>query len=420
MKRLLLVFAMALALGGSIVEARGIAQFIPPEWSDLFAPWAGAKMAINGADPYSARATEDIQRRYYGYVLEPGTQKDQQAFVYPLHAVFFLAPLTALRWPAVRLLFTLLGPLCLGATAWIWIRLCRFPCNGVQLAAVLVLVLTCWPAVWGYLTQQPTLMVVAALTGALFLYQRGWDALAGLLLAAATVKPNVAGPLVLWLVLLAMGTRRWRFLLALGGSLSGLLLGSELLDPGWFGRWVGVARGYSSSPERGLVLLHLLGTNGGVLATTALVLGTCFYLWRLGAVRVESPEFIRAAALVLAVTACIIPDETWMIYNQVLLIPSALLVLRARPAAGWGQLLRWPGLFAIYATLLIMPACATLLTIVGYNKILVLLPFQTLFVSPLLAVSLLGLLANGFEAADSLPGELLSATGLAITEAVAG
>ena len=152
------------------------------------------------------------------------------------------------------------------------------------------------------------------------------------------------------------------------------------------------------------MLIHLFGNTWGVVASVALVLGLCICLWKLGVVSVDSPEFGKAVAVLLATTACIIPDGTWMIYNQILLIPGVILIFRAHPVNLFDRFLRGLAFSGIYWTLLIVPVCAALVTLVDYHQFFVWLPYQTLFLPPLVAIALFSMRAPG-EATSDAPSD---------------
>ena len=70
--------------------------------SDLYPRWLGAReLLLHNRDPYSPEVTRDIQRGYYGRVLDPeraDDPKDQQGFAYPVYVAFLLAPTIVCRF----------------------------------------------------------------------------------------------------------------------------------------------------------------------------------------------------------------------------------------------------------------------------------------------------------------------------------
>src|SRR5436190_15639292 len=77
--------------------------------SDLYPPWLGAReLLLRGRDPYSAEVTADIQKGFWGRVVDPRNPNDptdESRFAYPLYVVFLLAPTVALPFAVVQVLF---------------------------------------------------------------------------------------------------------------------------------------------------------------------------------------------------------------------------------------------------------------------------------------------------------------------------
>ena len=73
--------------------------------SDLYPRWLGAReLLLHGRNPYSPEITAEIQKGYYGRVLDasrPDEPRDQQGFAYPVYAIFLLAPVLGLSFHTV-------------------------------------------------------------------------------------------------------------------------------------------------------------------------------------------------------------------------------------------------------------------------------------------------------------------------------
>lgn len=388
LRRLALSTLLAWIIISPLVQLHEVAHIIPSSWSDLYPQWIAVKAALHARDPYSLAITQEIQRGFYGHVLAPTENWDQQNFVYPAHLIFLLGPFTLLKWPIVRLLFTILAVPTVAASVWLWIRICGLRLDRSQMAIIFALMLTSWPAIWAYKQQQPTIYISAILAFAVFLYQRRSDISAGILFSLATVKPNLAVLLLAWILIMAAAHRRWRFVVAFGASISVLLVASEEVVPGWISHWLRVISAYSSDPRKVSTLMHLFGHSLGIAALVALILGLCMCLFRFGAPPAMSSEFGDAVALLLAVTVCVIPTTSWMVYNQILLFPAVLVLLRAYPSQAWDRSMRRLAFSALGWVLLAVPICATLAMLLGYRQILALIPFHDLLVPPILTVVL--------------------------------
>ncbi|MGC2639867.1 MAG: glycosyltransferase family 87 protein [Acidobacteriaceae bacterium] len=367
----------------SYVQLREVGRIIPASWSDLYPQWAASKAALHGENPYSDAVTQEIQRGFYGRVLVPGDTFDLQNFVYPAHLIFLLAPFTGLPWTVVRILFTVLAPPVIAATVWAWFEVLGLRLDRTHKMAAIGLTLVCWPAFWSYQQQQPSVYVIAMLAFALLLFRRGWDLGAGLLLAFATVKPTLVAPLVLWLLLVGVAQRRWRFVGATLVCTSVLLIGAEFLVPGWIGTWINISRVYSQDPRKTILLVKVFGQTLGIAATLAMLGVMGLRLWKTRYARPQDSDFGQAISMILAATLCIIPTTKWMIYNDLLLVPAILLLTIAGPVRSYAKPLVALAILAFCISYVVTPVCAAASLAVGYAPFLAVVPFFANFSLPI-------------------------------------
>lgn len=336
--RALLLLLIASSLGLMHVHNRAM----QPSYSDLVTRWVGTRAAIAGLDPYSDDVLPEMLRMYYGHypLTAADPNPERQRFYYPATLTVLLAPLAYLRWQtaravflAVTLLLLLLGFLgCMEMFPRRWTRR--------QVAMVLALAVCSWPVLWGLRLQQPGLLVAAFLFLACAGLRRGSAGLAGVLLALATVKPQMVLPLLGWLALWAIVNRVWRLLVFFGIALAILLLCTEALVPHWISHWQAAAMMYAHVTDTAPVLENLFGHWAG-LALTILIAGSiCISLWRLRRARAESVEFGVAVSLALTLTALLMPMHLAMIYNQVLLFPACMFLIQAMPVDRDGRMVR--------------------------------------------------------------------------------
>ena len=326
--------------------------------SDLYPRWLGAReLLLHGRNPYSVEITREIQQGYYGRPLDPARAddpKDQQAFAYPVYVVFLLAPTVSLPFEPVRIGFRWLLVGLAVASVWLWLQVLgwRASCGTVLILAVLMVG---WlPMVQGIKLQQLSLLVAGLFAACGACLAGGWLFLGGILLALATIKPQLAWPLVLWLLLWAGSEWRARRRFVFGFGLTMLLLlgGAQLLLPGWLHWFIAAIGQYHQYTQNQSVLVVLLGLILGRIVAAGSVLACAACLWRGRAEPATSAGFGRAFTLVLALTVLIVPMSA--LYNQVLLAPAILALVRSEssgdsilPAirlarAVGGILLVWP------------------------------------------------------------------------------
>jgi hypothetical protein len=303
--------------------------------SDLYPRWWGAReLLLHQRNPYAEDITLEIQKGYYGRVLDPARRndpKDQQSFAYPVYVVFVLAPLIGFPFEGVQIFFYWLLLGLTAASVWLWLRVLRWRLPLSSFAICVVLTLGSFAAVQGLKLQQLSLLVAALLAGATACAARGLLFSGGVLLALATVKPQLAGPLVAWLLVWAASDWRARRRLVYGfGMVMGLLLGgAEVVLPGWWRMFADAVEKYHRYTQNQSVLdvLAPWGYSGRVLAGVA-VLACVYVLWKLRGKTADTAEFGTATALVMSLTVLVVP--MYAPYNQVLLLPALLVLARDR------------------------------------------------------------------------------------------
>jgi Glycosyltransferase family 87 len=333
--------------------------------SDLYPRWLGAReLLLRGRNPYSAEITRQVQEGYYGRALDPARPddpKDQQGFAYPVYVVFLLAPTVNLSFDAVQTGFrwALFG--IAAAIVLLSLHVLKWRLS-VGWSVILVIATLGWlPVVQGIKLQQLSLVAAAFLAGAAACVASGWLLLGGALLALATIKPQLAWPMVLWLLCWTASDWRSRRRFAFGFALVMVLLlgGAEVILPAWLRFFVDAIGKYHQYTQNQSVLVWMFGTISG-RAFEALSLLSCgAYVWKVCKEPASSPAFGTAFALVMALTVVVVP--MFAPYNQILLLPAILMAARSLLLADEPVLpaIRLAGV--IGAILLAWPWIATLL-----------------------------------------------------------
>ena len=306
--------------------------------SDLYPRWLGAReLLLHHRDPYSPEVTREIQIGYYGRPLDrdrADDPKDQQGFAYPVHVVFLLAPTIGLPFPVAQTGFRWLLVILTLASVFLWLRVLRWQPPVAVTAILIVLTFGSYAVVQGIKLQQLTLVVSALLAGCAASLVAGYFALAGFLLALATIKPQLALPVAGWLVLWAVSDwrRRQTFFWSFAMTAAIFLAASEYVLPGWIGQFRDAVAAYRQYTGGAGSLLDVLATPalGKILAAVA-VIAVAVTGWRFRFAAHDSVAFSTMLALVLAVTLVIVPS--FAPYNQVLLLPAVFLI-----ATSWKEL----------------------------------------------------------------------------------
>jgi hypothetical protein len=331
-------------------------------FSDLYPRWVGAKeLLLHGRDPYTAEVSREIQAGYYGRPLDPSRPndpRDQQGFAYPVYVVFYLAPAIGLPFAIVQrgFFWILLALTC--TSVLLWFRLARWSAPpGIQVN-VLFLTLGSMAAMQALMLQQMSLVVAGLVAIALTLLVADYAVAAGVLLALATIKPQLVVLLLLWLSIWTVGDwrRRYRWAASFLVTMAILCGASEWYLPHWIPRFWRAIREYWSYTGAMSVMDSSVGVPWSwaleLLALAALLVAC----WRERRQEANSGSFAFLLSMVLAVTILLVPTSAQ--YNQVFLIPALLLLVKERRTI-WRRGIVNRVLFAVTMGLVLWPWLAS-------------------------------------------------------------
>jgi hypothetical protein len=304
--------------------------------SDLYPHWIGAReLLLHGRDPYSPEVTREIQQGYYGRPLDParpGDPKDQQGFAYPVYVAFYLAPTIHLSFGLVRkgFFWVLLG-LTL-ATIPLWLRVLRWSVPVWAQVSLMVFTVGSLTVVQGLKLQQMTLLVVALLAVAMALLASDRPIAAGMVLALTTIKPQLVWLLLLSLMIwtLADWRRRYHWAASFLLTMAILCVASEWYLPHWISRFVEAMGRYLKYTDAVSILDLTAPAPWGWISRVFFVAATVHIAWKNRRLAEDTPAFAATVSLALAVTVIVIPSHA--LYNQVMLLPAVLMLLRERQA----------------------------------------------------------------------------------------
>ncbi len=308
-----------------------------PGGNDFYPRWAGARaLLLEGRDPYSPEVTAEIQADILGPTREA---KNSFSFAFPLPVVFLFWPLVycSYDWAQATWMVTLqwVGV----ATVIGLLRLERLRPSPIGLAGLFLGTFFFYPVVRTIILGQFTLHVTLFLVAALWALQHGRDGWAGMWLAATFIKPQMVVFIVPWLVVWAVGRRRWRLV---GGLLAGgglLLLASLALFPRWPVSFLEDVRRYSgvAGGRNPLAVLMGLVWPGGPEAVryglAGLLLLAMLTAWRRGW-QDDGESFLRAVYWTIVVSL-LVPFQTGSTNQVMLFIP--LFAWLHRSLERWGR-----------------------------------------------------------------------------------
>jgi hypothetical protein len=315
-----------------VYTARALARGRPiGNNSDLYPVWLTAReVLLQGRTPYSPQLTADIQKGFYGRELDPGNPSDPknlQAFVYPLYVVFLLAPTVTLPFATVVEAFRWLLLVCTASTVPLWMVAIEFRPGRLFAASAMVLAVSNFPVVLEDRQQNLSALVVLLLAGSIAATVRQWLPLSGFLLALSTIKPQLSGLLVLWMLLWAVsdwkerGHLVWSFV----ATFLSLVAAATAISPNWMAGFWSAARAYRSYGMGPSIFQVLLRPILAISVIAALVIFGGVVCWKWRKAQPGSTQFTWTLALLVTVTVTL---ATPAAHYQLLLIP-ALLVLAA-------------------------------------------------------------------------------------------
>jgi Glycosyltransferase family 87 len=334
--------------------------------SDLYPRWLGAReLWLHHRNPYSDEVTRDIQAGYYGRPLNPllpNDPGDQQGFAYPPYVTFLLLPTLQMPFEAVRVGFTWLLVALTASSVWLWFRALRWAPGWQASTATVLLTVGSFAGLQGVKLQQLSLVVAALIAACAALLAGRQFFAAGMVLALATIKPQLVFLLVAYLLFWTLSEWRKRSAFFLGFALtfSALCLGAQWLLPGWIGQFLQAMRRYQQYTGGQSRLDVLLGPVVGKVAAVAIVLALAFLCARIRRVEPDHENFSLLFATILTSTLLVMPN--FAPYNELLLLPALLLIARAATecyspralrgtAIAAGFFLSWGWLAAIVLTL---------------------------------------------------------------------
>ncbi len=339
---------------------------VKAQLGDLYPRWVGTReLLLNGRNPYGPEVSHEIQMGFYGRPIEQSYNKprfeiiDEQRFVYPLYVVFLMAP--SVHWDFAQLQSW--APVFFGAVTvislWLWMRVLDWHPPRLAVAGMIMLVLSSPQIAQGLRLRQLGLFVVFLIALASWCVTRQRYAMAGVLLAISTIKPQMVALVLLWFLLWSFGDwrKRWPLAAGFGASLALLAGGAEWLLPGWPRFFLAGLAAYAkyfptTSPVR-LILGNWIGGALSVLALAALVV----FAWGVRKTEADSREFAYTLALFFIATTLLMPLLTP--YNQALLLLPVVLLLRdwktlpSLGRIGFSALVTWP--WIVQAILLVHP-----------------------------------------------------------------
>jgi hypothetical protein len=204
-----------------------------PGGNDFLVHWVGTRaLLVDGVSPYSDEVANRIQTLAYGRPAQPGEHELRVA--YPLYSEIIFAPFAiisdfnlarAVWMTALEIALVFLAFICLRLTGWqpgLWF-----------LPFYFIFSIFWYNGLRALINGNAVILVALLIAGALLAIQAGRDELAGILLAFATIKPQVIIVFILFVCWWAFSVQREKIIIWMIASLVLLSLIAILFVPDW-------------------------------------------------------------------------------------------------------------------------------------------------------------------------------------------
>ena len=307
---------------------------------DFHQLWSGTRaIVLDGENPYSDVVTLRIETELYGRPAYP--DENAVGFFYPLYIVYLMIPVALMPYALAEAVWFSVLELALVTGVIAVVRALGWNMRWSGLAALILMAGALYPVTWALILGQISLVVFALVALVLWAIRSHRDVWAGLLLAFATVKPQMvflfAPALLIWMAMRG----RWRFVLGFGLTFAVLWISSLIWLPTWVGDFLRVNRRYLEvMPFRPPVQLfaNWCCRDSGIVVGTLVVLlvSVVAFAWR-RALRSGGGCESWAVALTLVVTTCVAP-RTSLVNQVVLLFPLVLVLHGLWVSRTWGRM----------------------------------------------------------------------------------
>ena len=338
---ILLILVIVLVLGG-LTWANHRFALQSPGGNDFLPRWEGTRLFIdNGWSPYSKETTHEIQRMTYGRGARQG--EDQVLFVYPFYSFVIFAPFALIHdyvWARALWMTTLEVSLVL--LTFLGLSLTHWRPPRYLLVILLVFSLLWYHGLRPVINGNASVLVALFIALALICIRANQDALAGLLLALSTIKPQIVVLLIPFVLLWAISQRRWALLTTTLASLGLLVAATSLLLPNWLIdnlRQIIAYPEYTQPGSPGAIFTLVMPGIGRQMgwALTALMGVILVVEWFVARGK-DFRWFFWTACLTLAITQFI--GVRTATENFIALFPGLILVF-ATWDERWGRVGRW-------------------------------------------------------------------------------
>jgi hypothetical protein len=227
------IFLLIIILLGTVVWFNYRFAVDSPGGTDFLVHWVGTRaLLIDGLSPYTDEVAVRIQTMVYGRPAQAGEHELRVA--YPLYSQLVFLPYALIGdYTWARAIWNTTLEIALVTMALLALTLTGWKPGRFGLVIYLLFSLTWYFAVRGLINGNAIIFVALFITGAVLAIRSERDELAGILLAFATIKPQVVVLFIPFVLLWAISHNRWRLVIWTGGTLLILIGLAMIFIPDW-------------------------------------------------------------------------------------------------------------------------------------------------------------------------------------------
>lgn len=230
-RRTILVL-LGLVLLGAFTWANYKFAKASPGGTDFLVHWVGARTLFRGETPYSDKVALEIQTLIYGRPARPGEHEFRVA--YPIYSALIFGPFALISdFDLARSLWMTFLEIVLLAVFFLSLKIVKWQPGHILLPLIFLFSLAWYHAARPLINGNAVAVVALLFVATLWAIESKREALAGIFLALATIKPHLALLPVIWSLLWMVNQRRWRFVGWFFGSLVVMVLAGMALVPAW-------------------------------------------------------------------------------------------------------------------------------------------------------------------------------------------
>jgi len=204
-----------------------------PGGNDFLPRWRATQLYLKeGQNPYSFETTMAIQQSMYG--RSAWESEDQALFAYPFYTMFLIAPFAFIEdFALARAAWMTVLEMSLFIIAILGIRMANWRANKFSLAVFLLFAILWYHGAKPLVDGNISILIALFLSMTLWAFFNRKDTWAGIFLALATIKPQMAIFILAFTVIWAISKQRWQLVKSFAVSIILLIGVSFILQPQW-------------------------------------------------------------------------------------------------------------------------------------------------------------------------------------------